>query len=221
MSDYSDSVEWTRICFIKNNILLRRGIVGISISGFCDLVGHQFYEHLLKIKNGEQTISRELAESINNICPSCTLQWIENGEGNEPDTPIPTSFFENINPWWPDGIPSKDALDAPIYGRWRKVKSFICHVNNYPPKWEQIPNPQPEELCDLRSFVFRTDGTMMTCNGDNVLETVRFGFDRNSGRLAIGVDNIMVAKITKSEMICYDWSDLSRGVVNKDYFIRI
>ena len=122
-----------RIEYLLKNILLPSGNVGTSLNNFALLIGLKRSVVLYNILRNGDPITEELADRIHNYLPSCTKEWILNGKGEAPESPIKI-ISTTVNPWWPDKQPGEHT--ASIIGCWlpmdrivqRKKRHVIRHI---------------------------------------------------------------------------------------------
>ena len=168
-----------RIEYLLKNILLPSGNVGTSLNNFALLIGLKRSVVLYNILRNGDPITEELADRIHNYLPSCTKEWILNGKGEAPESPIKI-ISTTVNPWWPDKQPGEHT--ASIIGCWLLVKIQHCVMDAEPAQW--IESSKEENATSSAIFLeFKADKVVDSFENQFKMTSDIYAYDNRSGRL--------------------------------------
>lgn len=206
-----------RIEYLLKNILLPSGNVGTSLNNFALLIGLKRSVVLYNILRNGDPITEELADRIHNYLPSCTKEWILNGKGEAPESPIKI-ISTTVNPWWPDKQPGEHT--ASIIGCWLLVKIQHCVMDAEPAQW--IESSKEENATSSAIFLeFKADKVVDSFENQFKMTSDIYAYDNRSGRLVCGDQYMLVSKLTRQYMECISWKYMTENRIVKCIYRRI
>lgn len=119
-----------------------------------------------------------------------------------------------INPYWPDEMLSMQPLSAPIIGKWGLQDVLILESDKWVPRFTSRSMP-------VWLWEFDVSGTMIQNIKGKRKDTLPFAFDPRAGYLTIYSKPMLVTRLTESQLVIRDWSEMTEGTVLQYFFTRM